>query len=186
MLATLLVLLFALVSAPQIQPEPAANRFSPPLDRPVERPFDVSNGPYGRGNRGLDYAVRPGDVAAAIGDGTVVFAGSVAGRQWVTVLHPDGLRSSSGPMATIDVSAGDRVVRGQRIGTTGSTFHLGVRRGSTYIDPATLFRVKRRHARLVPVPRRPNVLRGNRETAHLATHFGAGVGAGATGGGLAQ
>jgi len=142
------VLAVAVASAGLVAPAPT---YSPPLERPVERGFDVSRGPYGAGNRGLDFAVRPGDVVAAIGDGAVVFAGPVAGATWVTVLHPDGLRSTSGPMATVDVVPGAGVRRGDRLGTTGATFHLGVRRGSVYVDPATLFRVRRRHARLVPV-----------------------------------
>lgn len=125
--------------------------YQPPLDRPVESGFDVRHGPYGAGNRGLDYAVRPGDVVGSIGSGTVVFAGPVAGATWVTVLHPDGLRSSYGPMATLDVTAGQEVGAGDRLGTTGSTFHLGVRRGETYIDPATLFEVRDRFAHLIPV-----------------------------------
>ena len=45
-------------------------------------------------------------VMAAIGAGRVVFAGPVAGVIWVTVLHPDGLRSSVGPMATLAVGRG--------------------------------------------------------------------------------
>jgi murein DD-endopeptidase MepM/ murein hydrolase activator NlpD len=106
-----------------------------------------------------------------------VFAGVVAGRTWVTVLHPDGLRSSYGPLATVGVAAGDVVDRGDVLGATGATFHLGVRRGDIYIDPAGLFRVRRRHARLVPVPPRPkpprNVVRDYRQTASLATRLAA-------------
>lgn len=143
--------------APGSAPAPARGVYASPVERPVSAPFDMSAGPYGRGNRGLDYAVRAGDVVRAIGAGTVVFAGPVAGVTWITVLHPDGLRSSSGPMASVVVSKGDRVTAGQEIGTTGPTFHLGVRRGATYIDPAPLFRPRRGPARLVPVPsaRRP-------------------------------
>lgn len=153
LVAVLSAFLTAPAQAPTATPAPPAETYTPPIDRPVETPFDVTNGPYGRGNRGLDYAVRPGDTVRSIGDGTVVFAGRVAGATWITVLHPDGLRSSSGPMATTSVAAGHTVVRGQPLGTTGATFHLGVRRGSAYIDPATLFRVRRRFAHLVPVPR---------------------------------
>ncbi len=129
---------------------PATPSYRPPLDRPVTSGFDESHGPYGAGNRGLDYAVVPGDAVHTIGSGTVVFAGRVAGALWVTVLHPGGLRSSYGPMATIGVAAGGAVDVGVVIGTVGSTFHLGVRRGETYVDPATLFEVRDRFAHLIP------------------------------------
>lgn len=149
-----LVVAASLLPRVDVPPRPA-DAYRPPVDRPVLAPFDVSRGPYGAGNRGLDYAVRPGDVVVAIGAGTVVFAGPVAGRQWVTILHPDGLRSSSGPLASVVVAAGRPVAAGTPIGSTGHEFHLGVRRGDTYVDPATLFGTRARHARLVPVgPRR--------------------------------
>lgn len=129
---------------------PAAGEYRPPVPGEVVAPFDESNGRFGPGNRGLDYAVGPGDPVAAIGGGTVVFAGSVAGSLWVTVLHPDGLRSSVGPLASVEVARGRRVGVGERLGTAGATLHLGVRSGARYIDPAPLF--GRRNARLVPVP----------------------------------
>ena len=131
-------------------PASAGPSYRPPTDRPVVQPFDLSRGPYGPGNRGLDYGVRPGDPIAAIGAGTVVFAGAVAGSRFVTVLHPDGLRSSYSYLDRIDVEVGRAVTAGQVIGTSSGRFQLGVRRRSTYIDPAPLLaRLRPRHARLV-------------------------------------
>jgi len=129
----------------------AGPTYRPPVDRPVSRPFDLSRGPYGAGNRGLDYAVRAGDPIRAIGSGTVVFAGSVAGSRYVTVLHPDGLRSSYSYLSRIDVRRGQAVAGGATVGTSSDRFQLGIRRGSTYLDPASLLgRPGRpRHARLV-------------------------------------
>jgi murein DD-endopeptidase MepM/ murein hydrolase activator NlpD len=127
---------------------PSPVRYRPPTGAPVADPFRAPDGPYGAGNRGLEYAVPDGSPARAIGPGVVTFAGTVAGARWVTVLHPDGLRSSVGPLATVAVAAGDRVAAGQPLGTTGVRLHLGVRRGATYLDPAALFR--RRRPRLVP------------------------------------
>src|SRR5690606_15386348 len=66
--------------------------YRPPVDAAVTSPFDMRAGRYGAGNRGLDYGTAPATPVGAIGDGTVVFAGPVAGDRWVTVLHPDGLR----------------------------------------------------------------------------------------------
>jgi murein DD-endopeptidase MepM/ murein hydrolase activator NlpD len=85
----------------------------------------------------------------AIGDGLVVFAGPVAGNRAVTVLHPDGLRSSYSYLAEVLVVAGERVTIGQTVGTAGARFHLGVRAGGTYLDPAALFSSTGVH--LVPV-----------------------------------
>ncbi|MFN8052915.1 MAG: M23 family metallopeptidase [Acidimicrobiales bacterium] len=148
-----LLLLRALAPVPVPAAPPGADvRYRPPLDRQVSSPFEET-GPYGPGNRGLDYRVLPGDVVGAIGDGVVVFAGPVAGHVWVTIAHRDGLRSSYGPLATVSVRAGAAIRAGDPVGTTGGTFHLGVRRGAVYIDPAALFS-GRRHARLVPVRRR--------------------------------
>src|SRR5690349_10370437 len=87
----------ALVVATVLVPPPppaAGTTYRPPVDAPVVDTFRLPDGPYGAGNRGLEYATSPGDPVRAIGDGLVVFAGPVAGNDAVTVLHPDGLRSS--------------------------------------------------------------------------------------------
>lgn len=131
----------------------AAGPYAPPVDATVTDPFRPPATPYGPGNRGLEYATAPGTPARAIGAGTVTFAGRVAGRGVVTVQHPDGLRSSLTGLAEVRVAAGDRVGRGDVLGTTAAMLHLGVRRGDEYIDPAALFaHGPPRHAVLVPVP----------------------------------
>jgi murein DD-endopeptidase MepM/ murein hydrolase activator NlpD len=113
--------------------------YRPPLVAPVIDPFRPPAEPWLPGNRGIEYETVPGSPVHAIGPGLVLFAGSVAGQLHVTVLHPDGIRSSYSFLAAISVAVGDRVVGGQQVGVTGATFHLGARRGSTYIDPASLF-----------------------------------------------
>lgn len=129
---------------------PAPGTYSPPLDRPVRDPFRMEAGPYGAGNRGLEYDSRPGDLAWSIGAGRVVFAGPVAGRLAVTVQHPDGRRSSLTGLVSLAVAAGELVVRGQVLGVAGERLHLGVREGDRYVDPALLFSAVRRRAVLVP------------------------------------
>ena len=74
----------------------------------------------------------------------------VAGTRAVTVLHPDGLRSSYTGLATVTATAGEDVAGGEAIGTSGDRLHLGVRSGDAYLDPATLFGTGAR-AHLVPV-----------------------------------
>jgi murein DD-endopeptidase MepM/ murein hydrolase activator NlpD len=69
----------------------------------------------------------------------VSFAGAVAGSLHVTIAHPDGIRTSYSYLATIAVSAGAEVARGQVVGTSGARLHVGARRGDVYIDPASLW-----------------------------------------------
>ncbi|MCP3853382.1 MAG: peptidoglycan DD-metalloendopeptidase family protein [Actinomycetia bacterium] len=121
--------------------------YEPPVNRPVSDPFREPETPFGPANRGLEYDTEPGDTIYAIGGGEVVFAGLVGGTRHITVLHPDGLRSSYSMVATIDALVGQRVVQGQAIATAGEWFHLGVRDGSTYLDPALLFN------RVLEIPR---------------------------------
>ncbi len=120
-----------------------------PVDAPVIDPFRQPLGPYGPGNRGLEYRTARADPVRAIGDGTVVFAGQVAGRLVVSIDHPDGLRSSVVGLALIVVVEGDQVAGGHTVGLAGSTLHLGVRRAGVYLDPASLF-TRHGPARLVP------------------------------------
>ncbi|MEO6629777.1 MAG: M23 family metallopeptidase, partial [Aquihabitans sp.] len=91
------------------------------------------------GNRGLEYAPVPGSGVRAIGPGVVVFAGPVAGALYVTILHPDGLRSSYSYLAAVQVTVGTRVLGGDIVGVAAAVFHLGVRQGDQYLDPASLF-----------------------------------------------
>ncbi len=122
--------------------------YRPPVAAAVIDPFRAPVGPYGPGNRGLEYATGTGAVVRSIGSGSVVFAGWVAGRLVVSVQHPDGLRSSLVGLASIGVEVGDRVEVGEVVGRSVERLHLGVRSGDTYVDPSLLF-VGRLHARLV-------------------------------------
>jgi murein DD-endopeptidase MepM/ murein hydrolase activator NlpD len=104
-------------------------------------PFRAPTGPYGAGNRGLEYDTVPGEVARAVADGVVAFAGPVAGRLVVSIDHADGLRSSLTGLATLVVATGGAVRQGAVLGAVADRLHLGIRRGDTYLDPAALFAV---------------------------------------------
>lgn len=141
------------VSGPSAGPDvPPGAVYRPPVQRAVADPFREPAGPYGPGNRGLEYATAPGDVVVGIGAGVVVFAGRVAGRGVVSVVHPDGLRSTYTGLEVVLVTEGDPVGVGAPLGTAAGHLHLGVRRGRRYLDPANLFvgRAPPRHAVLVP------------------------------------
>ncbi|HKA82903.1 MAG TPA: peptidoglycan DD-metalloendopeptidase family protein, partial [Acidimicrobiales bacterium] len=111
----------------------------PPVAAPIADPFRPPAGPYGAGNRGLEYDTEPGDPVRASADGTVVFAGPVAGALHVTLRHDDGVRTSYSFLRTVGVVLGQRVRAGLQIGTAGERLHFGARSGDAYFDPASLF-----------------------------------------------
>ena len=127
-------------------------RYRAPLEAPtsVVRPFDPPEQPWLPGHRGVDLAAGPGAVVVAPAEGTVTFAGEVAGRGVVTVTHPDGRRSSVEPVRP-GVVAGEVVAGGTPVATVDGTahadasaadvplLHWGVRlRDGTYVDPWSL------------------------------------------------
>lgn len=129
---------------------PPPGTYRPPVSLPVVDPFRPPAGPYGPGNRGLEYGAVGGEPVRAVAAGVVRFAGAVAGRLAVTVGHPDGRRSSLTGLAVVLVRAGDRVRQGDLVGLAAPGLHLGVREGDRYVDPAALFDAAPRHAWLVP------------------------------------
>jgi len=82
----------------------------------------------------------------------VVFAGTVAGVQYVVVRASANplVRVTYGGIAEVAVAEGDEVVRGTALGTMGSSIsrdvsgavklHLGVRVGQDYVDPLAMAR----------------------------------------------
>lgn len=148
-------------AAAGVQPPPAGRRVAswewPLWPAPaVVRGFEPPAGPYGPGHRGIDLAGQPGDPVLAVADGTVSFAGWVAGHGVVVVDH--GLLRSTYLPVTPAVSRGARVLAGQPIGTLQSAgshcapavcLHLGARRGDVYIDPMPL--LPQRPIRLLPL-----------------------------------
>ncbi|HEX9260805.1 MAG TPA: M23 family metallopeptidase [Acidimicrobiales bacterium] len=121
------------------------------MDAPVLRPFVAPACRWCPGNRGIDYATRAGVSVRAIGSGRVSFAGRVGRDLFVTVTHPDGLRSTYAFLGAVLVSRGATVFVGEPVGVTAGHLHLGIRRGDGYIDPELLLGpVRTRRARLVP------------------------------------
>lgn len=110
-----------------------------PVAAPITDPFRAPASPFGAGNRGIEFGTATGTPVAAAGAGVVTFAGPVAGQRWVTVSHPDGVRTSYGPLAEVFVSAGRSVDRGEPIATSTSRLHVSARIGDAYVDPAILF-----------------------------------------------
>lgn len=120
--------------------------YQPPVPGEVVTAFEAPPTPYGSGHRGVDLAAAEGEAVLTAAVGRVAFAGPVAGTSWVSVDHPDGVRTSYGPLATVDVRVGQRVVGGARLGTVGSghdrnrvVLHWSARLGPRgYLDPLEL------------------------------------------------
>ena len=117
----------------------------PPVHPPVlVAPVDPPAHDWLPGHRGVDRAAGAGAPVRAAGDGTVVWAGPLAGRGVVVVEHDDGLRTTYEPVDALVVE-GEQVAAGQVLGTVGDgdvhcgheprCLHWGLRRGRDYLDP---------------------------------------------------
>lgn len=125
--------------------------YRPPTDAPIVDHFRPPATFYGGGNRGLEYATQSGSIVRASGDGTVAFAGPVAGRLVVSVTHGDGLRTTYSGLEALRVRRGEVVARGQTLGLSTDRLHFGVLAGRGYLDPEHLFDRSSQPVRLVPV-----------------------------------
>ncbi|MGO4442886.1 M23 family metallopeptidase [Mycobacterium sp. 2YAF39] len=116
----------------------------------VLRTFDAPSPNWQAGHRGVDLAGTPGQPVFAASEGTVVFAGELAGRPVVSVAHPGGLRTSYEPVLA-SVRAGQRVDAGTILGELRSghagcpapaCLHWGAMWGpasrADYVDPLGL------------------------------------------------
>ena len=133
-----------------VTPVRVVRAFTPPATR------------YAPGHLGVDLAVPPGAVVRAAAAGVVRFAGSVAGRGLVVVLHADGVSTEYEPLA-ISVRTGAAVTHATVLGRVrgahgpaatcapGRCLHWGARRGGSYLDPLLLLRPLG-PVRLLPYP----------------------------------
>jgi murein DD-endopeptidase MepM/ murein hydrolase activator NlpD len=110
----------------------------------VVRTFVVGPHPWSPGHRGVDLRASLNQMVLAAASGTVVFAGTVAGRETVSVQHGNGIRTTYEPVHP-QVRAGDWVHAGQPLGSVSPghrpdmiCLHWGARIGSRYLDPLLL------------------------------------------------
>jgi len=75
-------------------------------------------------------------------NGTVTFAGLVAGRTYVVVrANADRrVRVTYGGLATLAVARGHAVAQGESLGTAADTLFYGVRVGDRHVDPLSFTR----------------------------------------------
>lgn len=148
---------------------------------PVVHPFQPPANRYGPGHRGVDLAAPAGAEVRAAGAGRVSYAGMLAGRSVVVVVHGD-LRTTYEPV-TASVRLGQSVTAGEPIGNleaghegcaAAACLHWGLRRGEQYLDPLAL--VGAGPVRLLPLSGGTGVTAGG-----PAAVAAAGVGRGAGG-----
>jgi len=105
---------------------------------------------HARHHKGLDIAASTGTPIQAARAGTVTFAGQRGGYgNTVVVDHGGSEQTLYAHAHTLDVKEGDRVSKGQKIATVGSTgnstgphLHFEIRRGGKAVDPATALGIK--------------------------------------------
>lgn len=121
----------------------AGTTWSWPVVGPLIRSFDKPASDYAEGHRGIDIgAIRGRDVRAPA-DGVVWFAGTVAGKDVLSIDTVDGSIVSMEPVEA-SVVRGDVVRRGDPVGVVSgqhdgmNSIHLGVRVDGAYVDPLTM------------------------------------------------
>jgi murein DD-endopeptidase MepM/ murein hydrolase activator NlpD len=128
----------------------ALPRWSGGLSRPAMGPITSGFGyrmhpvlGYRRLHAGVDIGAGTGAPVSAAAEGEVFFASWRGGYgRCIILLHGGGMSTLYGHLSRIDVAAGQRVRRGQRIGAVGSTglasgphLHFEVRRNGVPVSP---------------------------------------------------
>jgi murein DD-endopeptidase MepM/ murein hydrolase activator NlpD len=128
-------------------PVPAGTRFLQPVVGRILSGYGPK--PDGLHNDGVNIAAPLGTPVKAADRGTVVYAGNELRGfgNLVLLKHEDGFVTAYAHLDKIEVSKGDTVARGQRVGTVGRTgsvsepqLHFELRRGAKAIDPAPALR----------------------------------------------
>lgn len=125
---------------------------APVADKHIGTGYRVSGSMWSSGyHTGIDFPVPTGTAIRAVGPGTVVTAGwnSAYGYQ-VVIKHGDGKYSQYAHQSSLNVSVGQKVKGGDRIGYSGATgnvsgphLHFEIRTGPEYgsdIDPLAYLR----------------------------------------------
>jgi murein DD-endopeptidase MepM/ murein hydrolase activator NlpD len=123
-----------------------------PVSGRITSKFGYRRSPFGTGRReyhdGLDIAAPYGTAIRAAGDGTVTFAGYVAGYgRMLTISHGYGYLSHYAHNSVNLVKVGDAVKKGERVAkvgtsgrTTGAHVHFMIDLNGKRIDPLNVLR----------------------------------------------
>jgi murein DD-endopeptidase MepM/ murein hydrolase activator NlpD len=144
---------FSCVAAPKNSPPASAAQipvqfgtYAWPVVGPVIRGFEAPSSPYTAGHRGVDIASPFGSPVLAAASGVVSFAGKVAGALFVSIDHPDGIRTTYSWLSSISVKKGQTVRRNAIIAASGTGhpgssethLHFGAKLNGDYLDPLLL------------------------------------------------
>ncbi len=110
----------------------------------------IFNGKTSSPHLGLDFRVPSGTPVEAMNGGTVLLARPLYFEgNFVVIDHGQGLLTLYLHLSELKVKEGDEVKRGQVIGLSGGTgratgphLHVAVRWQGTYLDPASLMRLR--------------------------------------------
>jgi murein DD-endopeptidase MepM/ murein hydrolase activator NlpD len=127
--------------------------FASPADATISDVFGsqrIFNGKTSSPHLGLDFRVPSGTRVAAMNDGTVLLARPLYFEgNFVVLDHGQGLLTLYLHLSEFKVKEGDQVKRGQVVGLSGGTgratgphLHVAVRWQGTYLDPASLLRLR--------------------------------------------
>jgi murein DD-endopeptidase MepM/ murein hydrolase activator NlpD len=130
-----------------------SGQFTAPAEAEISDVFGaerVFNGKTQSTHFGLDFRVPSGTPVAAMNDGTVLLARPLYFEgNFVVLDHGQGLLTLYLHLSEFKVKEGDQVKRGQIIGLSGGTgratgphLHVAVRWQGTYLDPASLMRLR--------------------------------------------
>lgn len=124
-------------------PSRAALEYIKPVPGPIVRHFEPPPTPYAAGHRGIDIEAPAGTTVIASAGGVVAFAGQVGGSLFVSIDHPDGIRTTYSFLSAVLVRAREAVAQGAPVARSGPGhddgtpphLHFGMRIGDEYIDP---------------------------------------------------
>jgi murein DD-endopeptidase MepM/ murein hydrolase activator NlpD len=127
--------------------------FAAPVDAAISDVFGserIFNGKTSSPHLGLDFRVPSGTPVAAMNEGTVLLARPLYFEgNFVVVDHGQGLLTLYLHLSEFKVKEGEQVKRGQIIGLSGGTgratgphLHVAVRWQGTYLDPASVIRLR--------------------------------------------
>jgi murein DD-endopeptidase MepM/ murein hydrolase activator NlpD len=130
-----------------------SGEFAAPAEAAISDVFGserIFNGKTSSPHLGLDFRVPTGTPVAAMNDGTVLLARPLYFEgNFVVLDHGQGLLTLYLHLSQFKVKEGDRVKRGQILGLSGGTgratgphLHVAVRWQGTYLDPASLMRLR--------------------------------------------
>jgi murein DD-endopeptidase MepM/ murein hydrolase activator NlpD len=130
-----------------------SGNFTAPADAAISDAFGtqrVFNGKTQSSHQGLDFRVPSGTPVAAMNQGIVLLARPLYFEgNCVVIDHGQGLLTIYMHLSQFAVKEGDHVKRGQQVGLSGGTgratgphLHVAVRWQGTYLDPASLLRLR--------------------------------------------